>query len=241
MAISIGYSSHAASLKPLGLLPHTLHFLAVTIWSGILLIVGFFSNEKKSLLPFYRWFTPLAFACLLTVIGAGLWLMNYIVPEYVNSYMLNYGQALLVKHILLFVIVCYSVINGVWIKRKLQAGSGPIEVLKWIKIEAVFLFLVFVATAVMSQQTPPHDVAETVKMEHPSKLFTFITGLIPGNHPELYFAITMASIGWGIAALLFFAAAVLGIKKNASIVLVAVSSILAAGALYLGVMASVTL
>jgi putative copper resistance protein D len=107
MAISIGYSSHAASLSPIGLIPHILHFLAVTIWSGVLLVTGFFSKGKAPGISFYKWFTPLAFVCLLTVIGAGLWLMSYIVPEYVNGYMLDYGQALLIKHVLLVVIVFY--------------------------------------------------------------------------------------------------------------------------------------
>jgi putative copper resistance protein D len=241
MAISIGFSSHAASLSSLGLVAHTLHFLAVTIWSGVLLVIGFFSKGKEPFLSFYRWFTPLALVCLLTVIGAGLWLMSYIVPEYVNSYMLDYGQALLIKHVLLFVVVFYSLINGIWIKRKLTETPLSFPFLKWIRVEGIILFLVFVTTAVMSQQTPPHDVAETLKMEHPSNLFTFMTGLIPGDNPVLYFDLSIKSIGWLLASLLFLAAIFIGIKKNLSIIVVTFSSLLAAFALYLVVMSSLSL
>ncbi|MDR7072952.1 copper resistance D family protein [Fictibacillus barbaricus] len=241
MAVSIGYSSHAASLSPIGLIPHTLHLLAVTIWSGVLLVTGFFSKGKAPGISFYRWFTPLAFVCLLTVIGAGLWLMSYIVPEYVNGYMLDYGQALLIKHVLLVVIVFYSVINGIWIKRKLKEDTGTFQPIKWIRVEGILLFAVFVATAVMSQQSPPHDVAETIKMEHPSKLFRFVTGLVPGNDPMLFFDMTMKSAGWFLSAILLLIAIFIGIKKNANMILVAIISFLAACTLYLTVMSSVSL
>ncbi|WNB92896.1 CopD family protein [Bacillus sp. NEB1478] len=241
MAVSIGYSSHAASLSSIGLIPHTLHFLAVTIWSGVLLATGFFSSGKSPVSSFYKWFTPLAFVCLLTVIGAGLWLMSYIVPEYVNSYMLDYGQVLLIKHVLLVVIVFYSLINGVWMKRKLKEESGAFQPIKWIRVEGIILFAVFVATAVMSQQTPPHDVAETIKMENPSKLFTFITGLVPGGNPILFFDFTLKSAGWLLSAVLLFTAIFIGIKKNVSMIFVAVISLLAACALYLTVMSTLSL
>lgn len=241
MAVSVGYSSHAASLSSLGFLAHTLHFLAVAAWTGVLLVTGFFSKGKGPSLSFYKWFTPLALICLLTVIAAGLWLMSYIVPEYVNAYMLDYGQALLIKHILLFIVVFYSLINGVWVKKKLREGTASFPVLKWIRAEGILLFLVFVTTAIMSQQTPPHDVAETLQMQEPSKLFTFVTGLIPGNNPMLVFDFSIKSLGWLFAAILFISAIFIGVKRNMGIVPVAFSSILAAFALYLMVMSSLSL
>ncbi len=240
MGISVGYSSHAASLESLGFLAHTLHFLAVITWSGVLLVTGFFSRGKGFELSFYKWFTPLAIICLFTVIGAGLWLMSYIVPEYVNGYMLNYGQALLIKHILLFVIVFYSLINGVWLKKRIREGTNTATLLKWIKAEGIILFLAFVATAVMSQQTPPHDVAETLQMQEPSKLFTFVTGLIPGDNPALSFDFSMMSIVWSAFAILLLSAIFISIKRNRSIALVVTASVLAASVIYLAVMSSLS-
>ncbi|MDM5315295.1 CopD family protein [Fictibacillus sp. b24] len=241
MGISVGYSSHAASLESLGFLAHTLHFLAVITWTGVLLVTGFFSRGEGPGLSFYKWFTPMALFCLFTVIGAGLWLMSYIVPEYVNGYLLDYGQALLIKHILLFIIVLYSLINGVWLKKKIKTGTSAASLLKWIKAEGIVLFLAFVTTAVMSQQTPPHDVAETLQMQAPSKLFTFITGLNPGENPALTFDFSMISIVWLAFAALLISAIFISIKRNRSIALVVTASILAASAIYLAVMSSLSL
>ncbi|WP_416729441.1 copper resistance D family protein [Fictibacillus sp. JL2B1089] len=241
MGVSVGYASHAASLESLGFLAHSLHFIAVITWSGVLLVSGYFSKGEGPSLSFYKWFTPLAVACLATVIGAGLWLMNYIVPEYVNSYLLDYGQALLIKHVLLFIIVIYSVINGIWLKKRLMKGTTGLALNKWIKTEGIFLFLAFVATALMTQQTPPHDVADTLKMEDPSKLFTFSTGLIPGDNPMLSISFSIMSLVWLASALVLVLSMFVTIKRDKSMVLAVVASILAVSAIYIAIMSSVSL
>jgi putative copper export protein len=241
MALSIGYASHAASLNSLGIFAHSLHFLAVTAWSGTLLAVGFFSKDKGPGVSFYKWFTPFALGCLFIVIGAGIWLMSYIVPEYVNGYLLNYGQALLIKHILLFVVIFYSLINGVWLKKKLKDGDSSLSLKKWIRAEGILLFFVFAATAVMSQQTPPHDVAETLKMEKPSPLFSFITGLNPGDNPMLRIEITLMSFGWLFACMILLTGVFIGIKRKIGFLPVFGGSILAACSLYLAAMSSLSL
>jgi putative copper export protein len=241
MAISIGYSSHAATLSSFGILAHSIHFLAVTAWSGVLLAVGFFSNGKGPGLSFYKWFTPFALSCLVIVTGAGIWLMSYIVPEYVNGYMLNYGQALLIKHILLFIVIFYSLINGIWLKKKLEEGDRSFSLIKWIRAEGILLFLVFVTTAVMSQQTPPHDVAETLKMEKPSQLFSFVTGMNPGNNPMLRIEFSMVSFGWLFAAMVLLAGVFIGIKRKIGFLPGFAGSLLAACSLYLAVISSLSL
>ncbi|MED1862194.1 CopD family protein [Fictibacillus nanhaiensis] len=241
MGVSVGYASHAASLESLGFLAHSLHFIAVITWSGVLLVSGYFSRGEGPNLSFYKWFTPLAVVCLATVIGAGLWLMNYIVPEYVNSYLLDYGQALLIKHILLFIIVFYSLINGIWLKKRLNQGMSGLSLKKWMKAEGILLFSAFVATALMTQQTPPHDVADTLKMEDPSKLFTFSTGLIPGDNPMLSFSFSLMSLVWLALAVVLVLSIFATIKRNKSMILAVVASFLAASAIYIAVMSSVSL
>ncbi len=241
MGISVGYASHAASLESLGFLAHSLHFIAVITWSGVLLVSGYFSKGKGPSLSFYKWFTPLAIGCLATVIGAGLWLMNYIVPEYVNSYLLDYGQALLIKHVLLFIIIIYSLINGIWLKKRLKEGTTGLALNKWIKAEGIFLFLAFVTTALMTQQTPPHDVADTLKMEEPSRLFTIFSGIVPGENPMLSFNFSMMSLVWLIGAIVLVFSVFATIKQNKSSILAIVASLLAASAIYLAIMSSVSL
>lgn len=95
---------------------------------------------------------------------------NEIAPEYLNSWMLDYGQALLLKHLLFFAVIAYAIINGILIRKNL-AKDPSIQPLKWVRLESVILFLIFFATAVMTEQTPPHEVAQVLKYEDPSWLF----------------------------------------------------------------------
>lgn len=50
LTFSVGYGSHASSITNwVGFVSHSLHFLAVTVWAGIVLLVGWFSyNQKKA-------------------------------------------------------------------------------------------------------------------------------------------------------------------------------------------------
>ncbi|OYD56352.1 hypothetical protein CGZ90_17870, partial [Fictibacillus aquaticus] len=211
-----GYASHAASLNDAGgMAAHTLHFLAVSVWTGVLLVAGWSAKNEERFTAFYKWFTPLAIICLAVVIGAGLWLMKYIVPEYYNSWILSYGQALLIKHVLLVSVVFYSLINGVWIARKLKNGS-EFRPLKWIKAESVVMVLIFAATAVMGQQIPPHSIEETLKTTKPSPLFTFFYEGAVTPQTDLFLKSSPAAIGLAALAAAWFMFAFYMIRKNRS-------------------------
>lgn len=65
LIITLGWASHAASLTEwTGFITHSFHFLAVSTWIGILLIVSWFSTNKGNWLNFLTWFTPVAIICL---------------------------------------------------------------------------------------------------------------------------------------------------------------------------------
>jgi putative copper resistance protein D len=240
MGAAQGYASHAASLNDTGgMAAHTLHFLAVSLWTGVLLVIGWTAKAEERFSAFYKWFTPLAAVCLAIVIGAGLWLMKYIVPEYYNSWVLSYGQALLIKHVLLISVVFYSIINGIWISRKLKSG-GDFSPLKWIKAESIIMLLIFAATAVMGQQIPPHSIEETLKTAKPADIFTvFYEGTVT---PQIDLALHVSPAGIGMAALAaaWFLFAFYMIKRNKSWAAAAFLTVIGSLSLYTSLMLSIS-
>lgn len=239
LTIAVGYSSHAATLNQWGgLAAHTLHFLAVTSWAGTLLIVSWFSKEPEKIPAFLKWFTPFAIVCLGVTIGAGIWLMSFIVPQYYNSWMINYGQGLLIKHVLLVVVVFYALINSIWIRRKVKDPS--FSPYKWMKLEGVFLLFIFIATAVMGQQEPPHDVSQTLAYQKPSKLFTAFYDHAVQPTTTVSVAPNLLTGALSGVALLLLLLAYVCVRKNLHALLVFILTAGSAAALYMAVMFSVS-
>jgi putative copper export protein len=171
LVLAHGKASHAASLNDwAGFISQSTHFLAVTIWIGLLLVTGWFTKDSRNWISFLRWFTPLAILCVTATILSGFIMMRYVVPEYYNSWMLTYGQALLLKHLFILPILTFAFVNSFLIKRKLQSDNN-FNPIKWYKTESVIALFIFATTAFMSQQTPPHEVARTLTHVEPSFLF----------------------------------------------------------------------
>lgn len=194
LALSLGWSSHAGSLDQVkGFIAHTLHFISVCLWVGVLIIAGWFSKNDENWARFLKWFTPLAMGCFATVILTGFVLMTLIVDfqDYTNAWILSYGQALLIKHLLIIPLMVYAFMNGFLIKKKLNAHTdfNPIP---WTKAESMVILLIFSATAVLGQQAPPHDIITTIKSSGASKLFTLF---YQGNfYPELQIQLSLNAI-----------------------------------------------
>lgn len=122
LILALGWASHSASLTDWsGFAVHTLHFTAVTVWAGLLLIVSWFSANQQNWQAFLNWFTPVALSCLSIVIGSGFYIMTLAVDlaDYQNAWMIPYGQAILWKHLLVIPVLIFAAINGIWIRRKL--------------------------------------------------------------------------------------------------------------------------
>ena len=177
MILAVSYSSHVASLSFWsGLWSHSTHFLIVTLWTGILINVGWFSKEDLNWSEFLRWFTPFAVICLIIIFLSGIYLMLFIVEpkDYVKAWVLPYGQMLLLKHISIIPVLAFAFINGVLTKKamkNLPFNPGP-----WIKGESLILLFVFYFTAVMGTLSPPHEVEFTVKSEGASKWVEWLLG-----------------------------------------------------------------
>ncbi|WP_235439619.1 copper resistance D family protein [Paenibacillus sp. DMB20] len=168
--------NHAASLFGVtGELAFFGHFTAMALWTGTLMMVGFYSRGPEGWGAFLKWFHPLAVVCVLMVIASGLFLMTGVTPDLVKSWILPYGQALLLKHILILPLLAFAFINGSLMKRRLIRDPQAKPAI-WARTEALLLWLIYIVTGYMNQQPAPHaytdslaqsDAAATFRWFHP--------------------------------------------------------------------------
>ncbi|MEK5380446.1 copper resistance D family protein [Niallia sp. FSL W8-0635] len=235
----IGWSSHASSLDPmLGFISHTGHFTAVSIWTGILLIVSWFSLNQNNWLFFLKWFTPVAITCLVITALSGIVLMNYVIDfqNYYNSWMLPYGQALLVKHLLIIPLLIYAFINGFFIKGKIKKETD-FNPRPWAKIESVIIILIFSATASLSQQSPPRETVIT--NESLAKIFTFFYPAQVNADTAIHFSISFISSVFILLALGSLFSVLFFFHKKYHVVVSFVMSILIVVFLYFSIMLAI--
>lgn len=190
LLITFGYASHSASIYGwTGFASHTAHFIAAMVWIGVMIVIGWCTIETRNWKAFLKWFTPMAIVCVLVTLVAGLLLMSKLSPQYVSSWITSYGQAMLIKHLLIVPIIALAFING-FLLRKGTAGT-----LSWLKAESIFVILLLAVTAFMGQQAPPHDdLKELLGEEPPSSLFMFVTGYSLKQGIELQIVPNLASI-----------------------------------------------
>ncbi|WP_235179184.1 copper resistance D family protein [Bacillus cihuensis] len=177
MILGVGYASHNASLSFWkGLFSHTTHFLIVSLWTGILIHISWFSKNHSSWLKFLRWFTPFAIVCLVVIVLSGFMLMIPIVEpkDYVKSWVLPYGQMLLLKHISIIPVVVFAFVNGFLVKKAMNHSSFNPR--PWLICESILLMFVFYFTAVMGTLSPPHAIDMTVISEGASTWVEWILG-----------------------------------------------------------------
>lgn len=204
---NIGFGSHAASVAFLpGLLSHTLHFLSLTLWAGVLLLVAFFSKELANWRSFLKWFTPFAFGmvAILLLSGVAVWLLFSKPADYAASWVLPYGQMLLLKHLSILPLLAAAFLNGFGNKTRIPSR-------RLLKLEAFMLGLVFLFTAIMSKLAPPHNVTNTLLTEGTAPFVETLSGklLLPIT-PQLDFSvdgILLLAIGlimFGLLLMSFF-------------------------------------
>lgn len=212
---ALGWSSHASSLsKWAGFLIHSVHFLAVTTWVGILIIVSWFSRNHENWQRFLKWFSPVALFCLLITVLTGISLMTFHMKltEYVSVTAISYGQTLLIKHLAILPLLVFAVINSLFIRKRINndVNFNPIP---WAKLESTVILLVFSITGALGQASPPHELNTMVKTEGTSKLFSYF-------HPgeiifPLEFSPGIGSISLMVLAVFFIALIVFTFIKQA--------------------------
>ncbi|GFZ91027.1 hypothetical protein GCM10008018_41660 [Paenibacillus marchantiophytorum] len=237
---AFGWASHCASNFAIkGFLTHSSHFLAVSVWIGILISVAWFSKDQQHWQTFFKWFSPVAWICVSVTMVAGLILMNFIVPEYLNAWMITYGQTLLIKHVLIIPLFVIAFMNGFLTKRKFLSNPNY-DPKPWLRVESIMAIFVLSATSVMGQQNPPHElsIANTIKLTQPSSLFTRFNQL-PAD-----FIVKVGVNVWSIALILLAALLVATMlivfvkRQKASLSVICMGLILAV-VTYVAVMVSV--
>lgn len=239
LILGLGWSSHAGSVGQVkGFITHTSHFTAVTVWIGILLIISWFSKGSSNWLNFLKWFTPLAAVCFGITVVSGLVLMTFVVNfnAYTDTWMLPYGQLLLIKHLLILPLLMYAVINSLLIKKKLQSNPN-FNPKPWTRVESLIVLLIFSVTAALSNQSPPSE--NTFNNEGPSKLFSYFHQ--GQNLQVMHVELTMNATGLSflIVSVLLIALTIYAFLKKAPTFLTFLLSILFVFSSYLTLMFSI--
>lgn len=247
-----GYAraSHAASLEPVyGFFAHFFHLLAVSAWGGTLLCAAWFTKSDRRWPAFLRWFSPFAAVCVLVALIAGVTTMAIDIAnpldrsphatliQYENGLAVNYGQALLIKHLLIIPLLLYAAFNGLYARRLYRKNHERIRPVMWARAESAVLMLIFIVTAFMGQQAPPHDVRQLLRTDGASPLFTAAYGQAPDGRLPLTFAFTpMSALFFGLGGLFLIFLCLARIRRESAGLSLAMAAGFLASA-YLGVMA----
>ncbi|WP_169801075.1 copper resistance D family protein [Halalkalibacter krulwichiae] len=169
LVLAASWSSHGSAVAGwVGFIGNALHLLAVSIWIGVLAIVAWFAREWEQHQSFYRWFSVTAVFAVIVLIGSGFLLMAAIVPQYVQSWLLSYGQILFIKHLLFLPLLLFG-LHHLILGLRVRVGPSTNQI-KSFRIESLFAFVIFLLSAIMTEQTPPHEVAQVLQTESVSFL-----------------------------------------------------------------------
>jgi len=243
-------AGHAASLSPTwGFTAHFFHLLAVSLWTGGLITAAWFSQSTEHWPNFLRWFTPFSIVCILAALASGFGTMMIDIAkpldhslsatayQYKQGLIMNYGEALIIKHLLLIPLILYAAFNGFYAKHRLRfAKRSPYAFIKWARVESIILFFIFAATAFMGQQKPPHDVAQSILSGETSPLFTALYSGTVKSDTVLHFSMTFMTAIFFLIAVLFLVMTAIVIMKKRSAFIAVVCSVGYLISSYLGVM-----
>lgn len=244
MIFAVGYASHVASLSFWsGFISHTVHFLAITMWTGVLLHISWFAKGSASAnwKNFLRWFTPFAAACLTIVLISGVIVMLFIVDmkEYIDAWVLPYGQLLLLKHISIVPLLIFALINGILMRKVID--TPVFNPRPWVKAESISLMVVFFFTGILGTLSPPHEIDFTVKSEGAADWVSYLLEKSIVSPINLEIAASFQGILAYLLALLFLFMMILSFYKRTKPVLAIVFSLCFIVSCYLGMMTSIVL
>lgn len=171
--IAVSLSSHSASLtETQGVISNAIHVTAMAFWAGPLFVVSVYGKHLIDQKKFHQWFSAVAVFCLLLLGTSGIVMMGEIAPEYVHSWMLTYGQLLLIKHILIAPLLIFGFRHLVHLSGKGKPLSIS-ERQRSFRVESIFVLLVFIVTAWLTESEPPHNVLRTLQFEPMNPIVPF--------------------------------------------------------------------
>lgn len=167
---SAAWANPPSPVEPiLGFIFEFIHLLSISVWVGILFIISWFAKDTKNWASFLQWFSVTAITAFGATALSGLFLTDMIVPDNITGWSTNYGQGLLIKHLLLIPLVFVFLVNNLLVKLKLSKPNfNPI---RWARLESILLLVIFGVTAIFTQQQPP---IEFLFEDTVSSLFQFV-------------------------------------------------------------------
>ncbi|NMO95887.1 copper resistance D family protein [Paenibacillus lemnae] len=238
-AAAMASSNHAASLMGWkGQVFHFAHMTSMAAWTGTLLLAGFssYNNQRDSWRSFLKWFHPFAVICVVIVLGSGILLMTGVAPQPVQSWIIPYGQALLIKHILVIPVLLFAFINGPLVRKMLDYRPG-FQPRLWAKCEALLLFMIYVVTGYLNQQPALHAFPERLEASNAASIFTLFHPDYNGGQIAFQFSVTGTLLM--LTAVGLFIGIIVTYKKRKSAVMALLFALAGAAALYSGIMLSV--
>jgi len=237
LMLTIAWSGHAGSMSPItGIISHFIHLAAISVWVGVVLVVGWCATNHDNWLKFLSWFSKVAIGCLAATGLSGILLMNVMVDGYVDSWAVSYGQGLLIKHLFLLPLLFYALLNG-WVVKHLLAKDATFNPIPWIRLEGIVLFVIFAMTAFFTQQSPPHGNYLTDDAVSP--LFQIFHGGVIDSSSTIGLTVNFDIVYFFFLALFVVGLMILSIYKKASIVITFLLSCLLVVSIYIMVMLSV--
>ncbi|WP_221566724.1 copper resistance D family protein [Alkalihalobacillus sp. TS-13] len=239
LASSYSFASHTASLYPvIGFIAHFLHVASIAGWIGVLLYVAWSSERDSDWVPFLNWFTPFSIGAVLILTGGGLLMNEIVAPQYVDSWILPYGQALVIKHLLLIPVFIYACVHGFYLKKMIHR-KGSQHVKRSLQGEAILVIFVFSVTAYLSQQVPPHEVWRTMLQEQPSPLFLYFFDGTIDPQSVISFSITNEVLLWALGGIVMLVGTLFSIIRQFPVIVSVVLGLGTSGLYYLALMSGV--
>lgn len=234
LILLLGFYSHVSTVNLWGgFLSHTIHFFVMAMWAGVLIHITWFTAKEVNWQEFKAWFTPFAIGCFVVLIGSGIVIMLFFVDlsDYGSSWLLPYGQALLLKHLTIIPLVAAAFINGFLSKKKMERT--------WLKVESFLLLLVFGITGYMSKLAPPHNINNTFRSEGAAPFVEILKGpqFLPIDSSVSFSLNGVLLIALGLACLVLM---VLGYKKALSPWLSLLFGVSFVIAVYIGLMMNIS-
>lgn len=239
LILTVAWTSHASSMDPVrGIIGDFIHLTAVSVWVGIILIVGWCSLNHKNWLEFLNWFSKVAIGCLVATALSGLFLMDVMVDSYTNSWIVSYGQGLLLKHLFILPLLFYALVNGLIVKFSITKDP-TFNPTFWIRVEGIILFVIFTITAHFSQQPPPHG--NYLTSAEVSPLFQLFHNNSIDSGSTITLAMSLNTLCFFLLSILFIVLMVLSFFNKASIMVSVLFSCLFVTSIYLMIMVTTVL
>ena len=237
--VTIAWASHASAVNmTLGIISDSIHLVAVCVWVGVVLIVAWFSTNTENWANFLSWFSLVAISCLGATAISGFLLLDVLVVDYVDSWIVSYGQGLFIKHLFILPLLFYAAINGLFVKFKISKDS-TYNPLRGVKVESIILLSIFTLTALFTQSSPPHG--SFVNEEAISPLFNLFHDVTSSNINDLKFVSNGVAIAFVFSSMVLLVLNLFAYIKKAPVWLLYLFVVLLISCIYITFMLSVAI